>query len=57
VQYIIREQTFDIKTADLILIDAMWEGCKRNPELCPGFDNWSESIQSDVDGFLEYLDE
>jgi hypothetical protein len=56
---IIRTQSFDFTTEDLLEIKLMWSDCITNPEKCPDFDNEQvrSEMQESVDGFIEYLDE
>ncbi len=54
---ILSEQSFSFDKNDLIEISNMWDNCKANPSTCPSYAEIHESIQDDVDSFLDYLDE
>ena len=56
---ILSEQEFDFTEQELIEIKQMWENCKSNPEICPGFEDkeTKDMMQDAVEGFLTYLEE
>lgn len=56
---ILRDQSFNFTTEDLLEIKLMWDDCIVNPEICPEFDNEKvrSEMQYSVDGFIEYLDD
>ncbi|MCC5917798.1 MAG: HEAT repeat domain-containing protein [Cryomorphaceae bacterium] len=54
---ILSDQNFNFTKGDLIEIQKMWEDCKSNPSLCPGYNDTEtrELMQDAVEGYLEYL--
>ncbi len=54
---ILEDQEFEFTMKDLKDIETMWNYCKENPDLYPGFEDESVrfSIQKNVDKFLGYL--
>lgn len=54
---ILRNQHFEFTKKDLNDISDMWEDCKKNPEICPGYDDDAIRIRIEeyVNSFLVYL--
>ena len=52
---IINEQELKFTIEELAEVEELWENCKRNPSLCPCFEDAKEYIQNDIDRYKEKL--
>ncbi len=52
---ILDEQIFEFSRSDLYSIKDKWEKIQKQPELCPYYDEYKDTIETLVESYLEYL--